>query len=151
MDVDRFYFQEGRRDMDFISLVAVGGDFCLPNLFNEQWSLESKDGNFFFWDLCSFLGFKDNFKQRKLYMEKKSRWQVFSLFLLWFNESFLYFLVLADNCVMMLAGLAMWWVTGHNLLCWVDFTSLPNSNKALVVGVWGVAFFFLLGSGGTCL
>lgn len=43
---------------------------------------------------------------------------------------------------MVLAGLAMWWVTGHNLLCWVDCTSLPSSNKALVVGVWGVAFFF---------
>lgn len=60
MDVDRFYFREGRHDTDFISLVAVGGDFCFVCqaflMSSEVW--KAKTGISFSGIFVLFLVFK---------------------------------------------------------------------------------------------
>lgn len=119
MDVERIYFWKGKRDTDFISLVAVGGDSCFVCqtflISSEVWI--AKIGISFPRIFVLSLAFKIISDKGSYVWKRKANIKYFLCFCFESSESFLYVLVLGDSCVLMLAGLAVWWAIGHRLLC----------------------------------
>lgn len=74
-------FWKGKRDLDFISLVAVGGDSCFVcQTFLISSQVRISNIGIFFWDFCYFLCSSDIFNQRDTYGKEKQIWNIFPYF-----------------------------------------------------------------------
>lgn len=101
--------------------------FCVPNLFNKQWSQDIKDWNFFQGAL-SFSWYFRCFQPKGVCIEEKNKWEKFPPFVVVIQMRFVWTAVKKDvavmwgsDCVLTLdwekPGLAEWWAQhGESLI-----------------------------------